>query len=88
MNVLLVKSMETINLQGVAKFDHQGHDWHNFNGDYQTLLHPKYRSSGPCGFREEDFFSFSYTSMENIDPQGVANFHPWSMTGIIYVEEH
>ena len=27
-----------------------------YNGDYQTFLHTIYRSSGPCGFREEDFF--------------------------------
>ena len=23
-----------------------------------TLLHTKYGSSGPCGFKEEDFFMF------------------------------
>ena len=27
--------------------------------DHKTLLHTKYESSGPCGFREEDFFLFS-----------------------------
>ena len=27
-----------------------------YEGNYHTLLHPKYESSGPCGFREEDFF--------------------------------
>ena len=24
--------------------------------DHYTLLHTKYKSSGPCGFGEEDFF--------------------------------
>ena len=24
--------------------------------DHYTLLHTKYENSGPCGFREEDFF--------------------------------
>ena len=67
----------------------QGHDWHNYNGDYQTLLHTKYRSSGPFGFREEDFFSFSHCkSMETIYPRGVAKFDPRGMAGTIYVEDH
>ena len=26
--------------------------------DHYTLLHTKYESSGPCGFREEDFFLY------------------------------
>ena len=67
------KSMETINPWGVAK----------------TLLHTKYRSSGPFGFREEDFFSFSHCkSMETIYPRGVAKFDPRGMIGTIYVEDH
>ena len=28
-----------------------------YTEDHYTLLHTKYESSGPCGFREEDFFS-------------------------------
>ena len=27
-----------------------------YKEDHYTLLHTKYESSGPCGFREEDFF--------------------------------
>ena len=27
--------------------------------NHYTLLHTKYESSGPCGFREEDFYIFS-----------------------------
>ena len=29
-----------------------------YKEDHYTLLHTKYESSGPCGFREEDFFMF------------------------------
>ena len=57
-----------------------------YNGDYQTLLHTKYRSSGPFGFREEDFFSFSHCkSMETIYPRGVAKFDLRGMAG---TEDH
>ena len=41
-------------------------------GDHKTLLHTKYISTGPHGFREEDFLSFShYKSMGTNDPQDV-----------------
>ena len=29
-----------------------------YKEDHYILLHTKYESSGPCGFREEDFFMF------------------------------
>ena len=48
--------METINPRGMAKLDPRAMIGTIYNGDYQTLLHTKYCSSGPCGFREEDFF--------------------------------
>ena len=32
-----------------------------YKEDRYTLLNTKYESSGPCGFREEDFFVFSMT---------------------------
>ena len=89
MDVFLVKSMETIDPRGMAKFDPRGMIGIIHNGDYQTLLHTKYRSSGPSGFREEDFFSFSHCkSMETINPRGVAKFDPRGMAGTIYVEDH
>ena len=31
-----------------------------YKEDHYTLLHPKYESSGPCGFGEEDFLCFSH----------------------------
>ena len=59
------------------------------NGDYQTLLHTKYRSSGPCGFREEVFFSLSHCKpMETIDLRVVAKFDHRGMAGTIYVEDY
>ena len=51
--------METIDHRGVAKLDPMGMNGTIFYGDYLKLLHTKYRSSGPFGFREADFFSFS-----------------------------
>ena len=50
------KSMDTIDPWSVANFDPRGMIGTFYDGDYQTLLNTKYRSSGSCGFREEDFF--------------------------------
>ena len=73
----------------MAKFDTRGMIGIIYNGDYQTLLHTKYRSSGPSGFREEDLFSFSHCkSMETINPRGVAKYDPRDMAGTIYVEDY
>ena len=57
--------------------------------DHLTLLHTKYLSSGPYGFREEDFLSIThYKSMGANEPQGVANLDPRGMVGRIYVGDH
>ena len=40
--------------QDVASLDLRGLI---YVGDHETLLHTKYVSCGPHGFREEDFFS-------------------------------
>ena len=41
------------------------------------MLHTKYQGSGPCGFKEEDFFMFSsYRPMLNMCSPGWANFWP------------
>ena len=63
------KSMETIHPRGVAKFDPRGMAGTIYVEDHWPLPHTKYQSCGPCGFREEDFFSHS-KSMETIDPPG------------------
>ena len=81
--------METINPRGMAKFDPRGMNGTIYVEDHELLLHTKYQSCGPSGFREEDFFSFSYCkSMETIDPRGVAKFDPRGMAGTIYVEDY
>ena len=48
--------METINPRGVAKFDPRGMKGTFYIEDHKPLLHTKYQSCGPSGFREEDFF--------------------------------
>ena len=50
--------METINPWGVAKFDPRGMNGTVYVEDHKPLLHTKYQSCGPSGFREEDFFDF------------------------------
>ena len=58
-------------------------------GDLLLLLHTKCLSSGPYGFREEGFLSFShYKSMGANEPRGVANLDPRGMVGRIYVGDH
>ena len=83
------KSIETTNPRDLAKFDPRGMNGTINVEDHLPLLHTKYQSCGPSGFREEDFFSFSYCrSIETIDPRGVAKFDPGNMIGTIYVEDH
>ena len=79
--------METIYPLGVAKFDPRGMSGTIYVEDHKPLLHTKYQSCWPCGFRQEDFFPHS-KSMETIDPRGVARFDPGGMNGTIYVEDH
>ena len=45
-------------LRGVASLDPRGLIGRIYVGDHLILLHTKYVSSGPHGFREEDFFQF------------------------------
>ena len=60
-----------------------------YKEDHYTLLHTKYKSFGPCGFVEEDFFVFPHCkSMEDNDPRGGAIFDPRGMVGRIYKEDH
>ena len=49
-------------------------------GTTKILLHTKYKSSGPHGLTDEDFFLFSYCmTMGDDDPRGVANLDPRGM---------
>ena len=41
------------------------------------MLHTKYQGARPCGFRQEDFFTFPYISQcKTCDPAGRAIFQP------------
>ena len=54
----LCKSMGANDPRGGAIFDPRGMVVRIYKEDHYTLLHTKYESSEPCGFREEDFFMF------------------------------
>ena len=51
-------SMGAKDPRGGAIFDTRGMVGRIYKEDHYTLLHKKYKSSGPCGFGEEDFFMF------------------------------
>ena len=58
-------------------------------GDHYSLLHTKYISCGPHGFREKDFLGFShFKSMGANDPWDTAISDPRGMVGRIYVGDH
>ena len=76
MDVFLVKSMETIDPRGMAKLDPRGMIGTIYNGDYQTLLLTKYRSSGPCGFREEEILVFRIVSLWKLSIPGRGQIGP------------
>ena len=76
-------------LWGVASLDPRGLIDRIYIGDHYTLLHTKYLSCGPPGFREEDFVSFShYKSMGPNGTRGVANLDSRGIVGRIYVGDH
>ena len=53
------------------------------------MLHTKYVSCRPNGFREKDFLFFShYKSMGSNDPRGVASLDPRGLIDRIYVGDH
>ena len=52
------KSMGANDPRGVASLDPRGLIGRIYVGDHKTLLHTKYISSGPHGFREEYFLFF------------------------------
>ena len=49
--------------------------------DHYTLLHTKYKSSGPCGFGEEFFFVFPIVCLWELMTPGRGHFliqgHGW-----------
>ena len=46
--------------RGLANLDPRGMVGRIYVGDHFTLLHTKYLSSEPYGFREKDFSKFSH----------------------------
>ena len=75
--------------RGVASLDSRGLIGSICVGDPLILLHTKYISSGPHGFRREDFLRVShYKSMEANDPWGLASFRPRGLIGRIYAGDH
>ena len=76
----IISLWELMSPEGVATFDPRGMVGRIYVGDYLTLLHTKYLSSGPHGFREEDFlkFVFHYKSVGAICCHGNQNSNPIS----------
>ena len=76
--------------RGMANLDPRGMVGRIYVGGHYTLLHTKYMSCGPHGFREEYFFlRFShYKSMGAHDPRGMANLDPRGFIGRIYLGGH
>ena len=75
--------------RGVASLDPRGLNGRVYVGDHKTLLHTKYVSSGPHGFREEEYLSFSYyKSMEANYSRGVAGLGPRGLIVRIYVGDN
>ena len=53
--VFPIMSMGTNEPRGMANLDQRGMVCRIYVGDHKTLLHTKYVSRGPHGFREENF---------------------------------
>ena len=50
--------MEANDPRGGTRMDPRGMIGRIYIEDHYTLLHTKYESFGPCGFKEEDFLKF------------------------------
>ena len=62
---------------GVANLDPRGMIGRIYEEYHLTLLHTKYTSFRPCGFREEDFKCFPIISLGQImTPPGRGQFRP------------
>ena len=73
----------------MASLDPRGLIGRIYVRDHYTLLHTKYISCGPHGFRDEDILVFSnFKSMGANDSQDTAHLDPRGMVGRIYVGDH
>ena len=60
-----------------AHFRTHEHNLSNLVEVYFVMLHTKYQGSMPCGFRQEDVFTFPYISLCKIcDTRGGPMFGP------------
>ena len=60
---------------GHGLYGPQGHCWQHYKGEYYTLVHTAYESSGPYGFGEEDFFYvFPIANLRELLTPGVGPF--------------
>ena len=70
------KSMGANDPRGMASLGPRGWTGRRYVGDNKTLLHSKYVSCGPHGFRE-DFLKFSHNkSLGAKDPRGWPVWNP------------
>ena len=67
------KSMGANDPRGMTSLDPKGLNCRIYVVDHYTLLHNKYISCGPDGFREEDLLSFSHYMSR---PSGHGKFRP------------
>ena len=81
-------SMGANELWGMANLDPKGMIGRIYVGNHLTLLHTKYLSSEPYGFREDFWSFFHYNSKGANEPLGMANLDPRGMIGRIYVGNH
>ena len=73
----------------VANLNPRGTIDRNYVGDHKTLLHTKYKSCGPHGFKEDFERVFPhYKSMETHDHQSGACLDPRGLIGRIYLGDH
>ena len=84
------KSMGANDPRGMVTLDPRSLIGSIYVGDHYALLHTKYISCEPHGFREEDVFLvfhiFKYLGVN--DPRVMANLDPRGMFGRIYVGDH
>ena len=81
--------MENLDPRDGGSLDHRGLIGRIYVGDHKTLLHTKYISSKPHGFREEDFLScFDCKSIETLDPRDGGSLDPRGLIGRIYLGEY
>ena len=67
-------SMGANDPRGRAIFDPRGMVGRIYKEDHYTLLHTKYESSGPCGFREDFFYVFPIVCLWELMTPGAGPF--------------